>query len=58
MYDCVDQGDANSQKTIAEQATEKVILFARAQMHQLCEIIKHKEKWGQNGKQPGIISVT
>lgn len=58
MDDCVDKGNAKCQDPITDETAEIVIFFACSQVHELCEIIKYKEEWTQNGKQPGIISVT
>lgn len=37
--DGVDEGNAQRQKAVADQAAEEVIALARAEVHQLCEIV-------------------
>lgn len=45
----VHKGNTEGQEPIADEAAQIVILFAGSQMHELCEIVKHKKEWGQDG---------
>ena len=53
----VDEGDAERQDSIADEAAEVGILLARAQVHELCKVVEHEEEGGQDGEQPRVIPV-